>query len=59
MLVVRNRPVPAPGPGEILVAVEAAGVNRMSTSAASGRQPRTTTFPASEAAGRVVAIGPR
>lgn len=53
-------PVPSPGPGEVLVRVEACAVCRTDLHLAEGdlrpRRPRTT--PGHEAVGRVVAAGP-
>ncbi|BAI72374.1 quinone oxidoreductase [Azospirillum sp. B510] len=55
-----NRPVPQPGPGEILVKVAAAGVNRPDTLQRQGRYdppPGASDLPGLELSGRVVAIG--
>ncbi|WP_426365392.1 quinone oxidoreductase family protein [Streptomyces sp. E-08] len=50
---------PRPGPGEVLVAVEAAGVNFIDVQLRSGRYPaRYPLIPGQEAAGRVVETGP-
>jgi NADPH2:quinone reductase len=50
---------PRPGPGEILVAVEAAGVNFIDVYRRSGAYPGPLPFvPGAEAAGVVVALGP-
>ncbi|WP_448207346.1 NAD(P)H-quinone oxidoreductase [Azospirillum sp. sgz302134] len=55
-----QRPAPVPGPGEVLVAVEAAGVNRPDLLQRQGRYdppPGASDLPGLEVAGRVVAIG--
>jgi len=54
-------PVPAPGPGEILIRVTAAGVNFVDLSQARGTfpdGPRPPYLAGLEAAGEIVAIGP-
>jgi NADPH2:quinone reductase len=54
-----DRPVPAPGPGEVLVRNEAIGLNFIDTYHRTGLYP--VTFPAPlgvEGAGRVEAVGP-
>ncbi|HEX4768522.1 MAG TPA: NAD(P)H-quinone oxidoreductase [Lichenihabitans sp.] len=54
------RPVPVPGPGEILIAVEAAGVNRPDVAQRSGAYPPppgASDLPGLEVAGRVAACG--
>ncbi len=54
------RPVPKPGPGEILVQVAAAGVNRPDVMQRQGRYPPPpgiTDIPGLEVAGTVVALG--
>jgi putative PIG3 family NAD(P)H quinone oxidoreductase len=56
-----QRPVPAPGQGEVLVRVHAAGVNRVDAFQRAGLYtppPGTTTIPGVEFAGEVVAHGP-
>lgn len=56
-----ERPVPAPGEGEILVRVRAAGVNRPDANQREGRYPPppgVTDVPGLEVAGEVVARGP-
>ena len=61
MLVPEERPVPAPGPGEILVKVAAAGVNRPDVRQRQGTYPPpkgATDIPGLEIAGEVAAIGP-
>ncbi|MCW2236260.1 NAD(P)H-quinone oxidoreductase [Azospirillum canadense] len=55
-----QRPAPVPGPGEVLVAVEAAGVNRPDLLQRQGRYdppPGASDLPGLEIAGRVVALG--
>lgn len=50
---------PEPGPGEVLVSVEAAGVNYIDTYHRRGIYPRDLPFiPGMEGAGRVEAVGP-
>jgi putative PIG3 family NAD(P)H quinone oxidoreductase len=61
MLVPEERPVPMPGPGEILVKVVAAGVNRPDVRQRQGTYPPpkgATDIPGLEIAGEVVALGP-
>ncbi len=59
-LVVEERPVPSPGPGEVRIAVRAAGVNYVDGLIAAGRYqiriPPPFT-PGSELAGEIAAIG--
>ncbi len=52
-------PTPAPGPGEALVRVAAAGVNFMDIGQRTGRRPGTTPpfIPGGEASGTVEAVG--
>jgi NADPH2:quinone reductase len=60
VLVPQERPVPQPGPGEILVAVEAAGVNRPDVLQRQGGYPPppgAPDIPGLEIAGRVSAVG--
>jgi NADPH:quinone reductase len=60
-LVPEQRPVPAPGPGEILIKVEAAGVNRPDVLQRAGGYPPpkgASDIPGLEIAGEVVARGP-
>lgn len=60
VLVPVTRLVPAPGPGEVLIRVHAAGVNRPDVLQRLGLYPMppgTTTIPGLEAAGEVVATG--
>ncbi len=61
VLVPEERPVPTPGPGEILVAVKAAGVNRPDVMQRKGLYPPpkgAPDIPGLEVAGEVVACGP-
>jgi putative PIG3 family NAD(P)H quinone oxidoreductase len=56
-----ERPVPVPGPGELLIAVAAAGVNRPDVMQRKGQYappPGTSDLPGLEVAGHVVEIGP-
>lgn len=64
VLVVREFPDPEPGPGEVLVSVEAANVLYLDTlirsGAAQGYFPETPPYvPGTGVVGRVVAVGPR
>ncbi len=55
-----ERPVPEPGPGEVLIRVEAAGVNRPDVMQRLGfypPPPGAPTIPGLEVAGRIVAAG--
>lgn len=59
-LVPCTRPVPQPAPGEVLIQVEAAGVNRPDVMQRRGLYappPGATDIPGLEVAGRVVALG--
>ena len=61
MLVPEERPVPTPGPGEILLKVVAAGVNRPDVRQRQGNYPPpkgATDIPGLEIAGEVAALGP-
>src|ERR1700731_3393424 len=61
VLVPETRAVPAPGPGEILIKVKAAGVNRPDVAQRSGSYPPppgASDLPGLEVAGEVVAVGP-
>ena len=61
VLAAETRPLPQPGPGEILVKVAAAGVNRPDISQREGRYPPppgASDLPGLEVAGEVVAVGP-
>lgn len=56
-----TRPVPEPGPGEILIRIEAAGVNRPDALQRAGSYappPGASDLPGLEAAGTVAALGP-
>jgi putative PIG3 family NAD(P)H quinone oxidoreductase len=60
VLVPETRPVPKLGPGEILIKVEAAGVNRPDVAQRSGAYPPppgASDLPGLEVAGEVVALG--
>jgi propanol-preferring alcohol dehydrogenase len=58
-LVLRERPMPAPGPGEILVEVKACGVCRTDLHVVDGElpDPRLPIVPGHEIVGRVAAVG--
>jgi putative PIG3 family NAD(P)H quinone oxidoreductase len=61
VLVPEERPVPVPGPGEVLIRVAAAGVNRPDVLQRKGGYPPppgASDIPGLEVAGEVVAIGP-
>ncbi len=56
-----DRPDPVPGPGEVLIAVAAAGVNRPDLMQREGRYPPppgVTDIPGLEVAGHIAALGP-
>jgi putative PIG3 family NAD(P)H quinone oxidoreductase len=60
VLLPETRPVPTPGPGEILVKVAAAGVNRPDVAQRSGSYPPppgASDLPGLEISGEVVALG--
>jgi NADPH2:quinone reductase len=60
VLVPEQRPVPAPGPGQVLVKVEAAGVNRPDVLQRQGNYPAPkghSEIPGLEVAGTVAALG--
>ncbi|MGE3958861.1 MAG: NAD(P)H-quinone oxidoreductase [Vicinamibacterales bacterium] len=60
VLVPVDRPVPQPGPGEVLIRVVAAGVNRPDVLQRQGRYtppPGVTDIPGLEVAGRVESVG--
>ncbi len=60
VLRVVDRPSPVPGPGEVLIAVEAAGVNRPDLMQREGLYPPpkgATDIPGLEVAGRILYIG--
>src|SRR5260370_20702853 len=58
-LVMRERPVPRPGPGEVLVGVKACGVCRTDLHVVDGElpDPKLPIVPGHEIVGRVAAIG--
>jgi NADPH2:quinone reductase len=61
VLALCERPVPEPRPGQILIAVEWAGVNRpdaLQRAGAYAPPPTASPLPGLEAAGRVAALGP-
>ncbi len=61
VLKVTERPVPRPGHGEILIKVEAAGVNRpdlLQRAGAYPPPPGASDLPGLEVAGQVVSVGP-
>ena len=61
VLVPGKRPVPTPGPGEVLIEVAAAGVNRPDVLQRKGGYPPppgASDIPGLEVAGRIVAAGP-
>jgi len=61
VLRVVDRPVPAPGPGDVVIAIEAAGVNRPDLMQREGHYPPpkgATDIPGLEAAGRIISVGP-
>src|ERR1043166_2540052 len=60
-LVMRERAVPAPGPGEVLVEIAACGVRRTTVHVVDGElpDPALPLVPGHEIVGRVAALGPR
>jgi NADPH2:quinone reductase len=59
VLQLRELPTPTPGPGEVLVRIEACGVNFIDIYLREGRYPSPLPFiPGQEAAGVVAALGP-
>ncbi len=61
VLVPVERPVPTPGPGEVLIKVEAAGINRPDVFQRQGHYPPPKGAPdilGMEVAGKIVALGP-
>jgi NADPH2:quinone reductase len=59
-LKIAEAPIPVPGPGEVLIKVEAAGVNRADVLQAAGRyalRPGVSPIPGLEVAGLVEAVG--
>ena len=59
LLVMRERPVPRPGPGEVLVEVKACGVCRTDLHVVDGElpDPKMPIVPGHEIVGRIAAIG--
>jgi len=60
VLRVAERPAPSPGPGEVLIAIEAAGVNRPDLMQREGIYPPprgASDIPGLEVAGRIIALG--
>ena len=59
-LVMRERPLPSPGPGEILIEIEACGVCRTDLHVVDGElpDPKLPIVPGHEIVGRVAAHGP-
>ncbi len=60
-LVIEERPIPVPGPGEVLVRIRATGVCHTDLHAAQGDwpvKPRAPFIPGHEGAGVVAALGP-
>lgn len=60
VLVVVKRPLPTPGPGDVLIRVHAAGVNRPDVLQRKGRYPMppgAPTIPGLEVAGEIVGVG--
>ena len=58
---IAEAPVPAPGPGEVLIRTQAAGVNRADLLQAAGRyamRPGMSAIPGLEVAGVIEAVGP-
>jgi NADPH:quinone reductase len=59
VLEVRELPIPAPGPGQVLIKIEASGVNFIDVYLREGRYPSQLPFiPGQEAAGVVTEVGP-
>jgi len=61
VLVVASRPRPEPAPGEVLIEVRAAGVNRPDVAQRMGKYPPppgASDIPGLEVAGTIVALGP-
>ena len=61
VLRVAERPAPVPGIGEVLIAIEAAGVNRPDLMQRQGHYPPpkgASDIPGMEIAGRIIALGP-
>lgn len=60
VLTIRDVPTPSPGPGQVLIKVEAAGINFAEILARQDRYavtPKLPSIPGSEVAGTVVALG--
>jgi propanol-preferring alcohol dehydrogenase len=59
-LVLRERPVPQPAAGQVLIAVEACGVCRTDLHVVDGElpDPKLPVVPGHEIVGRVAALGP-
>ena len=59
VMVLRELPTPAPGPGQALVRIEACGVNFIDVYQREGRYPLQLPFvPGQEAAGTIASLGP-
>jgi NADPH2:quinone reductase len=59
VLAFRELPTPEPGPGQVLIQIEACGVNFIDVYLREGRYPAQLPFvPGQEAAGTVIALGP-
>ncbi|RLA86228.1 MAG: alcohol dehydrogenase [Deltaproteobacteria bacterium] len=59
VLVLKDLPIPEPGPGEVLVEVLACGICRTELDEIEGRRkPRLPVIPGHEVVGRVVKLGP-
>lgn len=61
VLVLTDRPTPAPGPGEVLIKVAAAGINRPDVFQRAGNYPPppgASDLPGLEVAGEIVDAGP-
>jgi alcohol dehydrogenase, propanol-preferring len=58
-LVLRERPIPQPGPGEVLIAIEACGVCRTDLHVVDGElpHPKLPIVPGHEIVGRVASLG--
>ncbi len=60
-LKIAEAPIPAPGPGEVLIKVAAAGINRADLLQVAGRyalRPGMSSIPGLEVAGAIEALGP-
>ena len=59
VLVIKDLPIPEPGPGDVLVKIEASGINFIDVYLREGRYPAQLPFiPGQEAAGVIVEVGP-